>query len=374
MNFGLGLGLPRFPLGTGGSVFAYNLKASNTTSLRAGLAAVRAGSADAIIGLSDDSTGRGKAAADGNDFRNGWLPAAMRKAEADGLFNTFWSSIWGTGNMTGGDDRWANVGGTTNPSGQGLGYGLWSMTTAGSGMTFAPGVAADTFDLWHYDNNTMAFDANLDGGANTRVDSTAGFRATRLTGTLDLHTVNVAMVNTGVRFMGVSPFNSTRKQVLSWNFCTSGTKASDHIGTTQPFAVGSLATSIAPLLSAIIIGFSINERQQNVSPTDYKAAMQTLINLYKAGNPGITVILKTPVPSGSTGLTYEQVEYVAKIYELANENDFPVIQVYEAMQSYAVSNALGRMIDTLHCTTEGYRFIGEDVVVPVFRRALALAA
>ena len=53
---------------------------------------------------------------------------------------------------------------------------------------------------------------------------------------------------------------------------------------------------------ALIIGYSINERQNNVLPATFKTNVQTLIDLFKAGNASINIILKTPVPSGSTGL------------------------------------------------------------------------
>lgn len=361
----------RGDLGTGGSVFAYNLKASNTANLRAALNAVRAGSADTAIGLWDDSTGRGRSDLNGLDFERGWLPVAMRKAESDGLFNTTWSSIWGTGNMIGGDARWNNVGTTTNPAG--LGGSMWQIDASGEGMNFSSGVAANAFDLYNYDNNTMALDVNLDGGANTRIDSTAGFRATRLTGTLDLHTVNVAWVASTARFIGIDPFDSTRKQVKAWNFSVSGGKASDVITTSQPYANGSLATALAPQLSAAIIGFTINERQGDIAPSVWKTNAQTLIDLIKAGNANCDIILKTPVPSGSTGLTYAQSEYVAAIYELSVTNDCPVIQVNEAMGSYALGNALGWYVDTLHLSQSGNLFVGEQVMLPVFRRVLALA-
>jgi hypothetical protein len=160
--------------------------------------------------------------------------------------------------------------------------------------------------------------------------------------------------------------------VKGWNFCTSGTKASDHIGTSQPYATGNLATAIAPKLSAAIIGFSINERQGNFTPASYKTAMQSLIDLIKAGNANCDIILKTPVPSGTTGLTYDQQLYVDAIYELAATNDCPVIKVYEAMGSYATGNALGRYVDTLHLSQTGNVFVGETVMMDFMNRVLAL--
>lgn len=355
-----------------GRVPAYNLKASNTANLRAALNAVRAGSADTVIALSDDSTGRGRSEANGLDFERNWFNVALRKAQADGLFNTTWSNLFGTGNITNADNRWNNVGTTTNPAG--IGGSLWQIDATGEGMNFAPGVNANTFDIWHFDNNSMAFDANLDGGSNTRVDGTTGTRAARLTGTLAEHTVNVAWAASTVRLIGIDAFDSTRKQAKGWNFSVSGGRAVDAITTSQQYASGSLATTLAPNMSAVIIGYSINERQQNNTPADYKTNVQTLIDLFKAGNANIDIILKTPVPSGSTGLTYAQSEYVTAIYELAATNDCPVIQVYEAMGSYASGNALGWYVDTLHLSQSGNLFVGEQVMVPVLERVLALAA
>lgn len=63
---------------------------------------------------------------------------------------------------------------------------------------------------------------------------------------------------------------------------------------------------------------------------------------------------------------------MAAIYELAATNDCPVIQVYEAIGSYATGNALGWYVDTLHLSQAGNVFVAESVVLPVLRRAMAL--
>jgi lysophospholipase L1-like esterase len=99
------------------------------------------------------------------------------------------------------------------------------------------------------------------------------------------------------------------------------------------------------------INLGTNDLALPATPTTIKTAIQTLITKQKLVGDVVRVI---PNRGGSTyGTTAEQDAFHRIMYELASENDCPLINEAAALGSYAASVANGFLADTVHPNPTG---------------------
>jgi lysophospholipase L1-like esterase len=264
----------------------------------------------------------------------------------------------------GGDPRITQTGTWTRQNAALLGPFSYAcmLGTPGSTMTLTLG-ASDPTDAVRLHTITSSGGAadhalTIDGGAPTNgstfttISGSEGNSViTKTAAASGAHTYTLTVGSTGLYFIGFEGILGTSGVRVN-NYSKGGGKASDLVGATTTGG-RSLPTSFdmtVPDLS--IIGFGMNEYLQQQPLATYKAAMQTLID--KAVSKGSDTLLVVTVPDGTTAKTIPQSEYAKQLYDLADANNLPLIDLQHRWVSYAVSQPLGYYGDPTHPNTAGY--------------------
>lgn len=329
------------------SLFAYNLKASNTRKLRAGLAAGVLGTDQTRIAMCGDSTTAGYTATA--------RPAKTRPAQ-------FSNALVAAGYSVGGvlqplnessDSRWTYPSGTW-PQFNPLSL-LRSSGSIGGQAVFTSNVAGTVAEVV-YGDNFGAFTVSIDGGTAVQVTSTgasalATYRVTGLANTTHTITITVTTATVYIQYAGVRQANGG---MVVANFGITSSKGADWDD--GPFyAPKSVIAAWNPHVS--ILCLEVNDSAQATVLTSYKTQIETVITTLKAVGD---VILCTSNPFSAGGGPMSM--YTKTLYDLANTYDLGLIDITSMYGgTYAAATAAGLMYDTLHPNDAGYALDGAGI-------------
>lgn len=186
-------------------------------------------------------------------------------------------------------------------------------------------------------------------------------------GGLRTDVIKVPAGGTSVEF-GAGPETGRRAFILGWNTYTDASKklsvratgrggwrVSDWVNTSTPYAPLNAIAHAAPDLSVIVL--SNNDASDGVPVETYKSQMRTLITQCRISGDVLLVSQQTSNMSRATLALYN-----TALYELADEFDLPLMDVFNEWGTYDEAVAAGRMADTSHPNHDGMR---------AFARALA---
>jgi lysophospholipase L1-like esterase len=347
----------------------YNWKASNTRHWRNALATARAGTGYARLNCYGDSITQGSTSTPAPVWANSW-PTRLRTK----LDNTFGAAGTGVIHLPAdGDDTRvvlnANGGQAWNTYDGFSPYATWGIysptNTTGASITVGP-VQCDSFTV-HTFGTTGAgpLGISIDGGAVTNYPNTrtpnGPLAITVPAGALGMHTIKIQVVAGGFIIVhGVeATIGSAGVRTTNWG-CSSA--RADWLVAGSTGADGSTTSGSLPFSFDLfppdlsIIAFGVNEYLQHTPVATYKANVQTIITKAKTFGD---VLLLTGVPNQSTTGVPSQGDLAAALYDLADTNDVPVLDIGDRMVSYAASAAL--MNPPTHPNTAGYWDIADAV-------------
>lgn len=340
---------------------AYNVTPSSFRKWNRALADQAVGIAPARLNMYGDSITFGSTDLPANPYRD--TPAQIRK-----MLTTRYGNA-GTGvvyfiDHTGGskpDPRITETGNWVRSPTMGP-YTYSTMRSPSGGtatFTFAPEVPVDAFNL-HLIKLTAGgdFTYQIDGGAAVTVSSANATNISTVmnipAGSLGTHTLTLNIPSTiDYYHYGVEGVAGTTTGVRVTRCAKGGAEASTLAGSSTAYnASRTVAFDLAvPHLS--VFEFGMNEYLQQRDPaTVYKPNMQILIDKAKA--LGSDVLLVVTTPDGTAAKTIPQSEYAKIMYDLADENNLPLIDLQHRWASYAVSNPLGYYSDPTHPGGAGY--------------------
>lgn len=370
----LGLGLSSPSMGV--PAYTTGLTKANTSAFRS---VVTAGERNARIIAIGDSTVAGQSTDGGaTQAANSW-PMKLGLLVSQGGSNNAWGdkACWSLtqtmANYITGDARVAYTGAWGISSVPSAGGNAFQCAAAGSMTLTFPGEVDTAEIIWRDASAGRVFSWSVDGGAATNISSTGTAQIARTTidlGSNDIHDLLLTWVSGSVIIMGVTAYDSSRNERSVWNWGVCGATSANLLNDADSTA-GRLkmiaSTNSSPDL-ALVEGGVINDWRQSVSVATSKANLGTLIDACLAKG---SVILVTPVfDGGSTGLTAQQQNYVAAMYELSSEKGVGIFDIRRRWGSYAEAMSAGFMSDNVHPSAAGYADIAA-AMKPVIDYALA---
>lgn len=373
-------GLFNPPLAPASSI--YNLKPSNTAKFRSGMAR---SDRNCIVRWKGPSTVAGQSTGGGTS--QAVISTCMRTAailQAQGInagANSFFGDKGGFGAgqgvsfTAGGDARLAFTGATQLGSTESIGGNAFVFPTATSRATFTPQNPVTRFEvLWRDNTAGRNFTATIDAGTAVAINSsgTTALRRTLLAAvSLGTHTIALDWVALGVTFMGVYAYDDTngRREISFLNDGISGAQSARFISNIDAAAGNDAVNAVYTPDAIFLDDYPINDWRNGVPIATSKANITADVIASKVyGNP----VLFTPLwDSGTGGTSAQQDAYAAMIYDIANEQDVPLIDVRASWVSYAVANGLGWYSDSVHPTLLGYN-VKANAVAEFIRRVKAI--
>lgn len=241
---------------------------------------------------------------------------------------------------------------------------------AAGALTFTPGVAADTYDIWYVrTSSTGTLTAVATGGsavATATANATPAIgKATVAAGSIS--TANVITMTVGatgdVFVLGIEPRRSDKKQVLIANAGVGSSRTVTQWAGDAGGSAGSAASSrgcirsYAPDLTIISLG--LNDASDGTSVATWLAAMETVIAV--AAESG-DVIVMSPIPPASNAnanrLTFVP-QYVAAVRSMAH----PIVILDDRWGPTAsnLASTNGMMTDSVHPNAVGYADIADGL-------------
>ncbi|QAY16082.1 hydrolase [Arthrobacter phage Elesar] len=328
----------------------YNFKPAQVFRLRTALAKAAAGAALANVGFVGDSTvaGTNGGNAPGTTawpvlFRN-MLPgmgypsagsgfvAAYRAASAS---DTRWTYGAGWGGANGNSNKVAN-------------------STTTNALVFTS-VETGTQTHVYYSNAGGPFTVSVDGGSAVTVTPTGASTMGVLTATGladTTHTITITRTSGTVEIFGVE-IRRTTTGVRIYNAGIAGAKVASLANSTWDSVAQTVAGGAASQFTAdaIFLCCEINDMTGGggsvVDAATYKTQMQTAINNLKVNGASLVLITANPVQTG------DFTAYTKALYDLADTNDLPLIDMQDRWGSYTTANARGMMGDTVHPSPAG---------------------
>jgi hypothetical protein len=229
---------------------------------------------------------------------------------------------------------------------------------AAGSLLFTPQKPVTKFEVVWRDNTVgRSFNASVDGGSTTLI-ATGGTAAVRRTiisaGAVGMHTLTLAWVAGNITIIGVNAYDDTagRTEITLLNGGIAGAQSARFLDDTDP-AAGFLATLAAfPFDAAVYDDAFINDWRLGTAVATSKASATDWVQKLKAA--GADPFLTTPLwDNGTAGLSLQQGAHVAALFEVATEQDVPLIDIRAAWGSYAIANAKGWYSDSIHMTAAG---------------------
>ncbi|MBB5987443.1 SGNH/GDSL hydrolase family protein [Sphingobium lignivorans] len=346
------------------------LTLANTAAIRAGFAAVRAGTRDMRIITVGDSTTATGGVVTGNSRYNSW-PARMARLLRDGGLATSHENLVGfngqgtAANMNASFPNFTFTG-QCNPVEESLGGKILGQSAAGT-FTFTPSENVTGYRVL-YAKSTSAgvFSWRINGGAATNVDRQigAGYELGELIidaddvpalATPGLHTISFSWVSGYHAVISIEGLRGERV-VNVYNAAISSSKAVDWpTPTGRPYY--RLELLQAEQADLVLINLGINDWRAANWTSAYNTALQSLITAAKAG--GADVILLCPCPSAETSgesiSAVRQGAYNDAILALGASNSVPVVNLRSFYGSGDAAVSAGYLLaDGIHQTPEGY--------------------
>lgn len=347
---------------------------------RAALSTAMSGGADAKIMIIGDSTSNGAYAAGASigdgayPFTEGAFLARILSAKGLPINIANRMNFMGPGAATAAslalnDPRWSVAAGWTPTS------GMLRNTADLTDANFTPlkpdGVTAEVFDtivIKYVKSATYAaIEVAVDGGAvaGTSVQSgTDSVGTVTVTVPLLAHTVNIRKVAADIAktvyILSINCYNSTKSEVQLLINGFNNYKSSDFSALTN-YGYLTHVNTYAPHLS--ILNCSINDIVPQTALATYKANIQTVITNCKLSGD---VILRTgtSIQNGySTYVTGNEIPYLNTLYDLAEENNLPIIDIHRDWVSWVDANAIGLITNAAHPNKIGYNDVA-NLIAP----------
>lgn len=340
-------------------VSLYNFKPAQVMRLRAALGRAYAGTGAANLAFVGDSTTAGVGA-----LSAPWPKHLVDRLSARGYKTTGTGLVAAHKGGAGNDPRWS------------LGSG-WSGATSSSNLlqnstntnpaTFTStttGTVARVF----YANTSGPFTVSIDGAAPVTVTPTTynapgTYEVTGLTNTT--HTISVVRGASGTTRIFGAEIAAGNTGIRPYNAGIAGARTTP--GSQQYwFGVELYATAPGAFnADCVFYMFQTNDVVAATPVATYKSNIQSSITNMR--NNGADVVLVTAVPSDVSGTQGAATfpPYTTALYELADENDLPLIDLHDRLGTYARSNALGLMADPLHPTAAGYATVADAVATAI---------
>lgn len=330
---------------------------------------------NAILGVVGPSTVAGQTTGGGTaQAVNSWPMKLARYFRANGIAagaNNFfghkgcWGSAATIANFVAGDARVAYTGATALGSDEVLGGNAFIMTAAAT-LAFTPQDSVTKFVIYWRDGAAgRNFNWQVDGGSTTQINSsgtTQYIKTTVSAGTLGAHTLTLNWVAGNVTILGIDAFDDTssRREISVHNYGISGA-TSAQLNSVTATPIGRLNQPAFFACDMLLYESGIiNDWRQSVAIATAKAAWTTFVSTQIAA--AIPVAMVTPVFDGSsTGNTALQEDYVAAFYEVASEQNVPIVDIRPALGSYAITNAAGGYSDTVHPNAVLYDDLAEMI-------------
>lgn len=339
----------------------YNFKPSNTLKARQAFYRTDRPGRIACIG---DSTVRGESSATLADKHLlSWPPMLAGILADKGLRVSAdsWCCMGGVGvaSLTTYDSRWT-LGGTWTNSVSGAGGQALRAASAATAV-FAPKNPVSKFVLWYDTSNAFGtFSYAVNGGSATNINAGGGANSMASVvidvGSLGMHTLDLAWFSGGtisIRWVIAYDDTDVIKPATLCNFGFSGAPSASMIGgnvSTSPWGAGYALTTYFQADLSIIEGAVINDWRTSVALATSKANIETQItNALLSGDAW----LMTPSFDSNTSQNSPiQDQYVAQIFELADQYDLPVIDWRSSITSHTAAGALIR--DSVHQSPSGH--------------------
>lgn len=358
-----------------GQIGAFNFTPTNLSRWRAALGRVRAGTGTGKLLCIGDSTTRGawsNGSWSGNAFAKAYpyqlasmLQGAGVSANGEGFMGGGnWNA--GTGGAIGYDPRISlNGSWALNNAVKSLGCETFAITSGGGTFSFAPSTPVDTFEIFYASNAGLgSVNVAFNGGATTTTFATsgsAGVGKAVVQTALGMNTLQMTPAGNGaVYIIGINAYASTKHQVSVINAGWVGGLASNIADMSSPWASGQAIPIVAPDLS--IIDCSINDWNAPTTAAAYRYYMQQAITQARVSGD---VILMSGAPSNTAAASNgKMAEIVGVLYDLAQTNDIPLIDIVSRWVSWGVSNPLGfyGAGEIVHPSGSGYADIAQSAV------------
>lgn len=360
-----------------GPAFTFNVTKANTAKFRAAVAAMNAGSRNAMLVTWGDSIVRGQSTGAGTaQWANGWPSQLVSRIRALG-YNSANNNLFGSGGQWGlaanmanvetGDVRVTHTGAWAvgaNITGGGLNY----QSTAAGGMTFTPPENVTKFNVWFRDNTAgRSFTWRVDAGATTQVDSLPIDQVRRIdidAGALGAHSVTLDWVLGTPVPLAINAYsdNASRKEISVYNWGHSGASSTVLASTTFTAASG---MNFLPLLLpdlTIIEGGIGNSWRTSISIAQTKSDVTAMVIKAKSTG-GDVLLIVTPWDSSGSGNAAQQSDYNGMLYQVAVEQNVGLIdfRTKRCWTSTADEVSCGFVSDTVHPTSLGYADIASIV-------------
>jgi len=268
----------------------------DTDKWRLGLAALQAGTRDALLGFVGDSVTLGFAAGASQNL-NRQASAAKQLSDlyvAGGIPSNF-QGIFGTGagaaTIADVDSRISGTGGWAQSASGSLftaGGPVMATTIAGT-LSFTPTIPVDKFIIRYplrtAANNPGTWNYNVDGGSNTLIDSlTAGTDRTSasvtITVALGTHTLNIVWVSGTANVGSVEAYDSTTKSIRVRNFGWTASTSTLWVGATYNTAPLNELVNLA--CDGYVICIQDNDITTSVPLATSQSQLATIITTLKA--------------------------------------------------------------------------------------------
>lgn len=336
------------------SISAYNWKRSNTAGLAAALSKSQTGSYVSLAFVGDSITaGRvpGTTTPSTDAFCQrmmAYLSACGYTLAGDGVIVPCNYRPFDSANV---DQRWSFTGTWTE---SGNGHGL--QASVASTATLTSTRAGTIVEVFYFNGSTAPFYVSIDGGADVTVTPTgtstlATYQVTGLSNAT--HTVRVSRIAGNCQFWGATVRSASGLTVS--NFGESGVTSSRFTNTDWYQNRAQIAHT-AP--SAVFLMAGTNDAISAVSVATYKANMDAIIDYFGTLNTSTgDVVIMSPYFGG----TEDFAPYRAALYELADENDVPLIDWGHAFVSEADATSNGIRADDYHPNKAGFDVMGANL-------------
>jgi hypothetical protein len=359
------------PLGRTGLPGWINLSPSTTARVKAGFAAMQAGTRNMNMALNGSSVDKGvdETAVPYNSQYPLSLAeqlAMLYRADnlASGANNWYGISGFNFADYMTRDSRCAATGSATSgvSSVPCQGGSELEFPTAAGTFSFTPQQNTNTADIYYQDSTAgRAFTWAVDGGSTTTITTTGLNTIVKLTiplGSVGAHTIQLAWSAAFVRIYGIDCYDNTRKEITIRQWATSGGTVSGMIDNTGSPSSGRLRqiSLFPPDLIMGDIGLPNTWRAVGVSVATAKSQAETYIDaLHAAGSDFAFVV--PPFDSGSAGNTANQQAYIDAVIASCIAKGCAVFNLRAApgWTSKAASDAAGYTVapDAIHKTIAG---------------------
>jgi lysophospholipase L1-like esterase len=332
----------------------YNLKPTQLRATRAALGKARAGTGFATLGFIGDSTVGGQGGVPGT---SDWPTFVGDMLANDGFPKAGPGWIAATNGVT--DARVVKgAGWTTGISGSSQ---LSSNATTSNPITFTL-PACTSYTLYYLGAGgtdvTIATDGAGEAVTPPSGNVVATFTKTGLTNTT--HTVSFVRGSVSAFVVGVKPITNATSGVRIINGGLAGKKMADVVASSSNTMVTPIITNTFDA-DCVFLMTEVNDAGALTPVATYKASAQTGISYYAAA--GADVVLVTAAFSGFGGGAAALAPYNNALYELADENNLPLIDLQHRWGSYTDLNADGLASDVSHPSVIGYADIARAVIV-----------